>query len=117
MPPQPRMNLSGLTKLPIKLIFMEQIKSYFYLAVFGVTTLFPVLSVEAQTNAQGNDRTIESTIVEETPEVVTQERKTLWGLVKSGGFTGWAGLHLKVANYFQRHVPANLFTTGSGNVF
>ncbi len=79
------MNLSGLTKLPIKLIFMEQIKSYFYLAVFGVTTLFPVLSVEAQTNAQGNDRTIESTIVEETPEVVTQERKTLWGLVKSGG--------------------------------
>ena len=85
MPPQPRMNLSGLTKLPIKLIFMEQIKSYFYLAVFGVTTLFPVLSVEAQTNAQGNDRTIESTIVEETPEVVTQERKTLWGLVKSGG--------------------------------
>ena len=80
------MNLSGLTKLPVKLIFMEQIKTYLYAVVFGATVLFPVLSVQAQTNAQGgNDRTIESTIVEETPEVVTQERKTMWGLLKSGG--------------------------------
>ena len=80
------MNLSGLTKLPVKLIFMEQIKAYLYVVVFGATVLFPVLSVQAQTNAQGgNDRTIESTIVEETPEVVIQERKTMWGLVKSGG--------------------------------
>jgi len=80
------MNLSGLTKLPVKLIFMEQIKTYLYTVVFGATVLFPILSVEAQTNGQGgNDRTIESTIVEETPEVTTQERKTMWGLVKSGG--------------------------------
>ena len=75
MLPRPRMNLSGLTKLPVKLILMEQIKTYLYAVVFGATVLFPVLSVQAQTNAQGgNDRIIESTIVEETPEVVTQER-------------------------------------------
>ena len=83
---RPRMNLRGLTKLPVKLILMEQIKTYLYAVVFGATVFFPLLSVEAQTNAQGgNDRTIESTIVEETPEVVTQERKTMWGLLKSGG--------------------------------
>ena len=65
---------------------MEQIKTYLYAVVFGATVFFPLLSVGAQTNAQeGNDRTIESTIVEETPEVVTQERKTMWGLLKSGG--------------------------------
>ena len=86
MPPRPRMNLSGLTKLPVKLIFMEQIKTYIYVVFLGAMTLFPILSVKAQTNAQGgNDRTIESTIVEETPEVVIQERKTMWGLLKSGG--------------------------------
>jgi len=80
------MNLRGLTKLPVKLILMEQIKTYLYAVVFGATVFFPLLSVGAQTNAQeGNDRTIESTIVEETPEVVTQERKTMWGLLKSGG--------------------------------
>lgn len=86
MLPQPRMSLRGLTKLPVKLILMEQIKTYLYAVVFGATVFFPLLSVGAQTNAQeGNDRTIESTIVEETPEVVTQERKTMWGLLKSGG--------------------------------
>ncbi len=86
MLPRPRMNLRGLTKLPVKLILMEQIKTYLYAVVFGATVFFPLLSVGAQTNAQeGNDRTIESTIVEETPEVVTQERKTMWGLLKSGG--------------------------------
>ena len=86
MLPRPRMSLRGLTKLPVKLILMEQIKTYLYAVVFGATVFFPLLSVGAQTNAQeGNDRTIESTIVEETPEVVTQERKTMWGLLKSGG--------------------------------
>jgi len=61
-------------------------KTYLYAVFFCATLLFPVLSVNAQPNEQGgNDRTIESTIVEETPEVTTQERKTMWGLVKSGG--------------------------------
>ena len=66
---------------------MEHIKKYLYAVVLYTVVLFPVPSVVgAQTNAQaGNDRTIESSIVEKTPEVVTQERKTMWGLVKSGG--------------------------------
>ena len=66
---------------------MEHIKKYFYAAVLYTAVLFPVPSViGAQANDQGgNDNTIESTIVEEMPEVVIQERKTMWGLVKSGG--------------------------------
>ena len=66
---------------------MEHIKKYFYAAVLYTAVLFPVPSViGAQANDQGgNDKTIESTIVEEMPEVVIQERKTMWGLVKSGG--------------------------------
>ena len=66
---------------------MEHIKKYLYAAVLYTAVLFPVPSViGAQVNDQGgNDKTIESTIVEEMPEVVIQERKTMWGLVKSGG--------------------------------
>ena len=66
---------------------MEHIKKYLYTAVLYTAVLFPVPSViGAQANDQGgNDNTIESTIVEEMPEVVIQERKTMWGLVKSGG--------------------------------
>ena len=66
---------------------MEHIKKYFYAAVLYTPLLLPVPSViGAQANDQGgNDNTIESTIVEEMPEVVIQERKTMWGLVKSGG--------------------------------
>ena len=66
---------------------MEHIKKYLYAAVLCTAVLFPVPSViGAQANDQGgNDKTIESTIVEEMPEVVIQERKTMWGLVKSGG--------------------------------
>ena len=66
---------------------MEHIKKYFYAAVLYTVVLFPMPSViGAQANDQGgNDNTIESTIVEEMPEVVIQERKTMWGLVKSGG--------------------------------
>ena len=66
---------------------MDHIKKYLYAAVLYTAVLFPVPSViGAQVNDQGgNDKTIESTIVEEMPEVVIQERKTMWGLVKSGG--------------------------------
>ena len=66
---------------------MDHIKKYLYAAVLYTAVLFPVPSViGAQVNDQGgNDKTIESTIVEEMPEVVIQERKTMWALVKSGG--------------------------------
>ena len=38
----------------------------------------------AQTNTTGGT-TIDSTIVEDVPDIVTEERKTMWQLVRSGG--------------------------------
>ena len=47
--------------------------------------LSEVPDIVAQTNVSSGGRTIESTIEEKTPGTVIEERKTMWGLVKSGG--------------------------------
>lgn len=42
-------------------------------------------AVTAQTNGPAGGTTIDSTIVEDVPDIVTEERKSMWQLVRSGG--------------------------------
>ena len=62
---------------------MRFLKHTLLLAFFATLGwLAPVAT--AQTNAIGGS-TIDSTIVEDVPDIVTEERKTMWQLIRSGG--------------------------------
>jgi biopolymer transport protein ExbB len=66
---------------------MENVKSYLIIAALFTAVLFatPITAAQANGPSGGAGQTVNSTTDSETPGVVTKERKTLWGLVKSGG--------------------------------
>ena len=63
---------------------MRFIKHTLLLLVFTATLGWLAPPAIAQTNNAGGT-TIDSTIVEDVPDVVTEERKTMWQLIRSGG--------------------------------
>ena len=63
---------------------MRFIKHTLLLLVFTATLGWLTPAAIAQTNNAGGT-TIDSTIVEDVPDVVTEERKTMWQLIRSGG--------------------------------
>ena len=66
---------------------MENVKSYLIIAALFTAVLFatPITAAQANGPSGGAGQTLNSTTDSETPGVVTKQRKTLWGLVKSGG--------------------------------
>ena len=66
---------------------MEKVKTHFFIALHFAMVVVAAPSVSAQDNGPTGevDQTVNSTGVSKTPEIVTQERKTLWGLLRSGG--------------------------------
>ena len=66
---------------------MEKVKTHFFIALHFAMVVVAAPSVSAQANGATGEagRTDNSTGISKTPEIVTQERKTLLGLLRSGG--------------------------------
>ena len=66
---------------------MENVKTYIFFAAFLVAVLFATPNASGQTNdpADGDGPTANSTASGTVAEVVTEQKKTMWGLVRSGG--------------------------------
>ena len=66
---------------------MENIKTYFFVAALFAVVLFATPNASGQTNdpADGDGPTANSTASGTVAEVVTEQKKTMWGLVRSGG--------------------------------
>ena len=66
---------------------MENVKTYLFFAAFFVAVLFVTPNASGQTNdpAGGDGPTANSTASGTVSEVVTEQKKTMWGLVRSGG--------------------------------
>jgi len=66
---------------------MEKVKTHFFIALHFAVVLVAAPSVSAQANGPTGEagQTVNSTGVSKTPEIVTQESKTMWELLRSGG--------------------------------
>jgi biopolymer transport protein ExbB len=66
---------------------MENIKTYLFVVVHFAVILFAAPSASGQTNdlAGGDGPTANSTATGTASDVVTEQKKTMWGLVRSGG--------------------------------
>ena len=66
---------------------MENVKTHFFLAALFAAVLFATPIASAQTNGPsvGAGQTANSAADSEARDAVTKEKKTMWGLVKSGG--------------------------------
>ena len=66
---------------------MENVKTYLFFAAFFAAVLFATPNASGQPNdpADGDGPTANSTASGTVSEVVTEQKKTMWGLVRSGG--------------------------------
>ena len=81
---------------------METFKSSLFIGVCAAALLFALPELSAQqTNDPAGGETIKSTIVENQPEQVTKEKKTLWELIKNGGLMMWPLGVLALYGFFK----------------
>jgi len=86
---------------------MEMFKSSQLIAACAAALLFvlPGLSAQPSNNPAGaGEETINSTIVENQPEQVSMERKTLWELIKNGGLMMWPLALLALYGFYKTGV-------------
>ena len=84
---------------------METFKSSLFIGVCAAAFLFALPELSAQqTNDPAGGETIKSTIVENQPEQVTMEKKTLWELIKNGGLMMWPLGILALYGFFKAGV-------------
>jgi biopolymer transport protein ExbB len=87
------------------MIPMETFKSSLFIGVCAAALLFALPELSAQqTNDPAGGETIKSTIVENQPEQVTMEKKTLWELIKNGGLMMWPLGMLALYGFFKAGV-------------
>jgi biopolymer transport protein ExbB len=87
------------------MIPMETFKSSLFIGVCAAALLFALPELSAQqTNDPAGGETIKSTIVENQPEQVTMEKKTLWELIKNGGLMMWPLAILALYGFFKAGV-------------
>jgi biopolymer transport protein ExbB len=84
---------------------MEIIKSFLLIAVCTAALLWvlPEGLAQSSNNSAGGE-TINSTLVENQPEQVTMEKKTLWELIKNGGLMMWPLALLALYGFFKAGV-------------
>ena len=86
---------------------MEMFKSSQLIGACAAALLFalPGLSAQPSNNPAGaGEETIKSTIVENQPEQVSMEKKTLWELIKNGGLMMWPLALLALYGFFKAGV-------------
>jgi len=86
---------------------MEMFKSSQLIGACAAALLFvlPGLSAQPSNNPAGaGEETINSTIVENQPEQVSMERKTLWELIKNGGLMMWPLALLALYGFYKTGV-------------
>jgi biopolymer transport protein ExbB len=86
---------------------MEMFKSSQLIGACAAALLFalPGLSAQPSNNPAGSgEETIKSTIVENQPEQVSMEKKTLWELIKNGGLMMWPLALLALYGFFKAGV-------------
>ena len=86
---------------------METFKSSLLIGACAAALLFvlPGLSAQPSNNPAGaGGKTINSTIVENQPEQVSMEKKTLWELIKNGGLMMWPLAILALYGFFKAGV-------------
>jgi biopolymer transport protein ExbB len=87
------------------MIPMETFKSSLLIGACAAVLLFALPELSAQqTNDPAGGGTIKSTIVENQPEQVTMEKKTLWELIKNGGLMMWPLGTLALYGFFKAGV-------------
>ncbi len=84
---------------------MEIIKSFLLIGVCTAALLWvlPEGLAQSSNNSAGGE-TINSTLVENQPEQVTMEKKTLWELIKNGGLMMWPLALLALYGFFKAGV-------------
>ena len=84
---------------------MEIIKSFLLIGVCTAALLrvLPEGLAQSSNNSAGGE-TINSTLVENQPEQVTMEKKTLWELIKNGGLMMWPLALLALYGFFKAGV-------------
>ena len=86
---------------------MEMFKSSQLIGACAAALLFALsgLSAQPSNNPVGEgEETINSTIVENQPEQVSMERKTLWQLIKNGGLMMWPLALLALYGFYKTGV-------------
>ena len=86
---------------------MEMFKTSQLIGACAAALLFalPGLSAQPSNSAAGtSEETINSTIVENQPEQVSMERKTLWELIKNGGLMMWPLALLALYGFYKTGV-------------
>ena len=86
---------------------MEMFKSSQLIGACAAALLFvlPGLSAQPSNNPAGaGEEIINSTIVENQPEQVSMEKKTLWELIKNGGLMMWPLAFLALYGFFKAGV-------------
>lgn len=86
---------------------MEMFKTSQLIGACAAALLFalPELSAQPSNSAAGTgEETINSTIVENQPEQVSMERKTLWELIKNGGLMMWPLALLALYGFYKTGV-------------
>ena len=86
---------------------METFKSSQLIGACAAALLFALSGLSAQPSnntAGAGEGTINSTIVENQPEQVSMERKTLWELIKNGGLMMWPLALLALYGFYKTGV-------------